>query len=135
MSVRLQIFYDGRCHLCSREINHYRKKAVPGTVDFVDITSAAFNPIQEGFDPKRVNLHLHARLDGKLFIGVDAFRAIWYVIPGYRWLNRLTGLPIIYHVSKVLYSIFARIRPLFPKRKACLNGECKVLLQQAQNIS
>lgn len=124
--ARLQIFYDGLCHLCSREINHYRKKAIPGTVEFVDITSSSFDPVAEGFDPKRVNLHLHARLDGQLFIGVDAFRAIWSVIPGYGWLKSLTGLPIVYHVSKLLYAIFARIRPLFPKRKTCENGQCAV---------
>ncbi|WP_020469027.1 thiol-disulfide oxidoreductase DCC family protein [Zavarzinella formosa] len=124
--ARLQIFYDGRCHLCSREISHYRKKAIPGTTEFVDITADTFDPVAEGFDPKRVNRHLHTRLDGKLFIGVDAFRAIWSVIPGYRWLGWLTGLPVVHFVSKFLYSIFARIRPLFPKRRKCGTEACQI---------
>ena len=121
---RLQIYYDGLCHLCSREIEHYRKRAEPGTVEFVDITNPAFDPVAEGFEPARVHLHLHARLDGQLFIGVDAFRAIWTVIPGYRWLNRLTGLPVVYQATKLMYAIFARIRPMLPKRKNCDSGVC-----------
>jgi predicted DCC family thiol-disulfide oxidoreductase YuxK len=73
----------------------------------------------------RVHLHLHARLDGQHFIGVDAFRAIWTVIPGYRWLNHLTGLPVVYQATKLMYAIFARIRPMLPKRKNCDSGVCQ----------
>jgi hypothetical protein len=51
---------------------------------------------------------------------------IWAVIPGYRWLNRLTGLPVVYQASKVMYAMFARVRPMFPKRRRCLAGACEV---------
>lgn len=124
--ARLQIYYDGHCHLCSREIEHYRKRAIPGDVDFIDIASQSFDAIREGFDPKRVQLHLHARLDGQLYIGVDAFLAIWKVIPGYNWANKFVGFPGIYHLTRIAYSIFARIRPMLPKRRNCVDGSCQV---------
>jgi len=124
--ARLHIFYDGRCHLCSREIAHYRKKAVPGTSEFVDISAATFDPVAEGFDPVRVRKHMHARLDGTLFIGLDAFRAVWFVIPGFRWLRTLTGLPVVYQLAKLSYALFARVRPFLPKRKPCGPAGCPV---------
>ncbi len=122
--ARLQIFYDGGCHLCSREIAHYGKKAPPGSTEFVDITAATFDPVAEGFDPARVQRHMHARLDGTLFIGVDAFRAVWAVIPGFRWLRWLTGLPVVYQATKVLYALFAWVRPWLPKRRDGDSGTC-----------
>jgi predicted DCC family thiol-disulfide oxidoreductase YuxK len=123
MTQALTIYYDGLCHLCSREIEHYRKKAVGLPVTFVDITEPAFDPVAMGFDAKRVHKHLHARLGDRLTIGVDAFLAIWEVIPGHRWLRRIVGCPGIYHLAKLGYMIFAEIRPYLPKRRRAV-AEC-----------
>ena len=123
----VQAYFDGQCPLCSREISHYRKRVSPESVEFVDIAKPGFDAVALGFDPHRVQRHFHVKKDGQLCIGVDAFRAIWSIIPGYRWLGKLTGLPIVYQVSKAAYAVFARIRPLLPKRKSdCTDGQCRV---------
>lgn len=127
MPARLAVYFDGLCPLCSREIAHYRKRVSPDVAAFVDIAAPGFDPVALGFEPARVHRHLHARLDGSLYVGVDAFRALWGVVPGFRWLRTLTGWPVVYQVSKVLYAVFARLRPLLPKRKAgCDSGRCEV---------
>ncbi len=121
------VYFDGLCPLCSREIEHYRRRVPAGSMEFVDIADPTFDPVAHGVDPVRVNQHMHAKVDGKLFVGVDAFRAIWAIIPGFRWLRRLTGLPLVYPATKVLYSLFARVRPWLPKRKSpCANGRCRI---------
>ncbi len=127
MSARLSVYYDGLCPLCSREIAHYRKRASPDAVEFVDIAAPGFNPVALGFDPVRIHKHLHVRADGQLYFGVDAFRELWGHVPGFRWLRRLTGLPGVYQASKVLYALFAWVRPWLPKRKsACTTDRCQL---------
>jgi predicted DCC family thiol-disulfide oxidoreductase YuxK len=125
-TTRLIIYYDGLCHLCSREINHYRHRT-DDSVQYVDIMQEDFDPELHGVDAKAVHKTMHARLDGELNKGVDAFLAIWSVVPGYRWLNRIVSLPGIYHLAKPIYSFFAWLRPYLPRRKAaCETGSCKV---------
>jgi len=127
MPASLTVFFDGQCPLCSREIAHYRRRVTADAVEFVDIAKPEFDAVAIGLDPVQVNRHLHARIDGKVVKGVDAFRALWGAIPGFRWLRWVTGLPVVYSASKVLYAIFARLRPLLPRRKGnCSDGQCRV---------
>ena len=114
---RLTIYYDGLCHLCSREINHYRSNAGAAKVSFVDTTSVGFDPRKEGLDPREINKTMHVkRSDGKIFQGVEAFIEIWHVLTGYAWLAQLFSLPIVKYPAKLGYGIFSRIRPLLPRR-------------------
>ncbi len=128
--AKLTIYYDGLCHLCSREIEHYRQRMNriphPETVSFVDITLPDFNPVQEGIDPEMVHRTMHVKENNQIITGVDAFLTIWRYIPGYRWLYHIVRLPILYTLSKMSYALFARIRPLLPKkvRKSCDSGIC-----------
>ena len=121
------VYFDGDCHLCSREINHYRKKDSLQRIEFVDIAELNFSAEQHGLDPVFVQQHLHVRLaNGDLQTGVNAFIAIWNVLPAYQWMSRLINLPIIRPLANVAYSIFAKIRPYLPKRKRnlCENNSC-----------
>lgn len=115
----LKVYYDGLCHLCGREMSHYAGlPGIDGRVEFVDIADPGFDPIAEGVDPIRVHTVFHAkRPDGRILVGLDAFRALWRASPGYGWLAALTSLPVIDPVLRLLYRGFAEVRPLLPKRK------------------
>jgi predicted DCC family thiol-disulfide oxidoreductase YuxK len=125
MTPRLIVYFDGLCPLCSREINHYRKQAPVGQVQFQDITDPEFQPETHGLDREAIHQHMHVRLDGKIRTGVQAFFAIWEVIPGYKALRTFLSLPGVYWLATILYSVFARVRPMLPKRK-CVEGVCRV---------
>src|SRR5262245_27859540 len=113
---QLTLFYDGLCPLCSREIDRYRARAAPGAVAFLDITDPAFDARAHGLDPRAVHRSLHVRdADGTLHTGVDAFAALWEVVPGFRWLSRLVRLPLVYQVARLGYALFARMRPVLPR--------------------
>ena len=115
---QIQIYYDGLCQLCSREINHYKKNAYASRVEFIDITDANFNAKEQGLDPHLVHKHLHVKtLDQQIYTGIDAFIIIWRTLKGYSLLATLIELPIVNSLAKGGYCIFARIRPLLPKRK------------------
>lgn len=117
--TRVQVYYDGLCHLCSREINHYRKMRGAENLEMIDITGPGFKAEKEGVDPREVHRSLHVRdREGRLHTGVDAFLCIWQELPAMKPVRSLVALPILRPLFDGLYSGFARVRPLLP-RKAC----------------
>ncbi|MBL8631799.1 MAG: DUF393 domain-containing protein [Myxococcales bacterium] len=125
---QVTVYFDGACHLCSREIEHYRQKDREGKLRFVDISLSEFSAETEGLDPVRVQQVMHVRLpDGVLVTGVDAFVEIWKVLPGFAGLAKMAKLPGIHLGLRVGYQGFAAIRPLLPRRKReCADGGCAV---------
>ncbi len=128
MAHELSVYFDGGCPLCSREIDHYRRKDAAGHIRFVDIDAPGFDAAGEGLDPDRVQRLMHARLaSGEIVSGVAAFAAIWDTLPGHTWMARLARRPGVRTAAALGYAAFARIRPLLPRRRAgCDDGACAV---------
>lgn len=122
------VYYDGLCHLCTREINHQRNLVKDDSIAFVDITGGDFDAAAHGLDAKAVNRHMHVKLaGGEVKVGIDAFLATWSRLPYYRRLAAVIGLPGVKQLSELGYAAFARIRPLLPKRRRradCATGAC-----------
>lgn len=118
-SSRTFVFYDGLCHLCSREINHYKKMRGSENIDFVDITNPTFHAESLGLDPIQVHHSLHA-IDklGNLHTGVDAFICIWSELSALQFLVSITSTAPIRLILKCFYAVFAKVRPYLP-RKSC----------------
>lgn len=119
----LTVFYDGLCVLCSREIDLYRRQEGSNSIRFVDIADPSFDAKVEGVDPFRVHKVMHVKtMDGKLRTEVDAFIAIWEVLPSYNFAARLAKLWWIRPALDLGYVGFAKIRPWLPRRK---RGNCE----------
>lgn len=113
------MYFDGLCHLCSREIDHYRKQNGSDKIEFVDITAPDFDPKKANVDPILVHREMHVRkADGTLAIGVDAFIAIWETLPRYRFAARLAKRGIPHALLTAGYKVFARVRPFLPRKKS-----------------
>lgn len=114
----VKVYYDGLCHLCSREMEHYRQEPGGESLEFVDITTPGFQAAAEGLDPVRVHRAMHVRKsDGTLAVGVEAVLVIWAVMPRYRRAARLGRSPLPNLLLRLGYRIFAAARPWLPKRK------------------
>jgi predicted DCC family thiol-disulfide oxidoreductase YuxK len=128
--VRRTIFYDGLCHLCATEIGLFKGRVKDGSLAYVDISLPDFDPAAYGVDAVRVNRHMHVRDEqtGKLLIGVEALVGMWECVPGFRWLAKLTRLPVLNWFARVGYAVFAWVRPKLPKKKrpACDSDRCAV---------
>lgn len=100
-----RILYNDTCPVCRLEIDHYRKTAsrdgAPLRFDTLD-QAASY-----GLTPDQAARRLHVMRDGELLSGLAAFRAIWSGLPRWRWLARLTGLPVLNTVLTVLYDRLA----------------------------
>lgn len=127
MDSKLMIFFDGACHLCSREMEHYKIKKHEGRLEFVDISDPLFAAEKFGLDRKQVQKFMHAKDEsGRIFTGVDAFIQIWKRLPSFGLAVRLAENGFIRPIMDVGYHAFAKIRPYLPQRsrRLCDDGSC-----------
>ena len=127
----LQIFYDGSCLVCSKEMDSYRKRNPQNRLEFIDISTDDFSPVAFGKTQADFMAQLHVRdAEGHFTTGVEAFTTIWQAYPSSslcRLFSALVGLPGINFISRVGYKLFARNRHLLPKRKRdCESGSCNL---------
>lgn len=126
----LQVFYDGSCSVCAREMEAYRHKEHGGRLLFVDIGAPEFDPAPFGItlDAFMYEMHCIDR-EGHIYRGVEAFRAIWLAFPEsarYRLLAALIDLPGVNRLARFIYRVVARNRKYLPKeRDACPDGTCR----------
>ena len=73
-----KVFYDGKCGLCSKEINYYKRIAPKNTFEWHDIASNPEKLKELHVSQYDALMYLHA-IDQKsnLKIGLDAFILIW----------------------------------------------------------
>ena len=107
----ITVFYDGKCGLCRREINHYISIAPNGTFDWVDITKTPepFTALGFAVSDGLKALHVNDK-SGKTHIGVDGFIVMWENLPRWRLLAKLVRLPVIRQIARFAYAKFANWR-------------------------
>ena len=104
--VRLTTYYNGACPVCRTEIKHYKRISRARHLDLAwcDIARDRFITRRLGLDREAVKRRLHAiDQEGRLFVGVAAFAAIWRELPGYRWAAWLVSRPVIRPLANCLY--------------------------------
>lgn len=120
----IAVLYDGRCYLCSYEIEHYRRISKSEKIEFIDITKPNFSATQFNLSNTEVNRFLHVvKIETReVKRGTEAFVEIWSRLPGikYKFLIWIFELPIIKSILKCAYYAFAIwIRPNLPKKRQC----------------
>ncbi|WP_209425292.1 DUF393 domain-containing protein [Pararhodobacter sp. SW119] len=101
--MALRILYNGDCPICAREIAHYRTVAESAGAEIAFDDLSRLDPGALPIPAEAARRRLHALQDGRLIHGLPAFRALWGRLPGWRWLARLTGLPVIRPVAAWVY--------------------------------
>ena len=114
----IQVFYDGKCGLCSKEINYYKKISPQNIFKWNDIANNPDDLKVIKVSQYDALMYLHALDRNKnLKIGVDAFILIWDELKLWNLLSFFLKLPIIYQITKSLYNMFASYR--FKKLTHC----------------
>ena len=111
MSKAITVFYDGKCGLCSKEINHYKKIAPDGLFVWQDITSSADGLNKHGITLAEGLKFLHTvSHDGQVHVGLDSFILIWRQLSRWRILAEFVSLPLIRQTAELCYCLFASWR-------------------------
>lgn len=121
VSTTLEVFYDGGCPACRREMAHYRAQPGAEAIRFTDAASEFERLAEVGLASIDAIATLHARdAEGRWHIGMPAFREIWLRLPRYApWARRLSWL-IDSRALAWAYALFCRLR--LPRR--CRDGRC-----------
>lgn len=90
-----QVYYDGGCPVCSREIGLYQRLSATSS------DAPAFCNVAAGTEPPAPDLtkadalaRLHVRrTDGELVSGAAAFLSLWRATPRFRLLGRALSVP------------------------------------------
>jgi predicted DCC family thiol-disulfide oxidoreductase YuxK len=109
-SADIEVFYDGDCPLCLREIGVLRRMDRQGRIQFTNIAAPDFDESRSPVDWDTLMGRLHARLsDGQLISGVEVLRRL-YAAVGLGPIVWLTRLPGISHLMEFGYDVFSRNR-------------------------
>ena len=113
----IEVFFDGGCPLCRREIDLLRRWDRRNRIRFTDLTQIDF---QSGDFEKQYDelmAQMHGRLpDGRWVTGVEVFRCMYSAV-GFGPLVVFTRLPVISQILDFIYQRFA-------KNRLKLTGRC-----------
>ena len=114
----IEVFYDDKCSMCSREINFYKKIAPEATLNWLGISSSSKELKSSKIKQVDALMYLHVKdCKGIFYVGVDAFILIWRHLPYFKYINYVISLPGIYQLAICIYEKFAKYR--FKKLKHC----------------
>lgn len=111
----LTVYHDGSCPLCRKEIAHYRRQRGSDRIEFIDVSDPDVDPGRDLPRQKAMG-RFHVRLpSGELRSGAAAFVEIWKVLPRWRPLARVAGLPGATPALDVGYRLSSPLRPLLAR--------------------
>jgi len=121
----VEVFFDGKCGLCSKEIRYYQRIAPANRFIWQDIAHDPQPLAKLGLSQAEALKYLHVRdKTGQLYIGLDAFIVIWLNLPkGWRYLAFISRLPILHFLGSFLYRRFAAYR--FARLSHCQLAEAQ----------
>ncbi|WP_373650092.1 thiol-disulfide oxidoreductase DCC family protein [Schlesneria sp. DSM 10557] len=120
----VEVFYDGGCPLCVREIALLRRWDRKGKIRFTDIDAADFRAEDLGKTQDDLMARIQGRLpDGKWIEGVEVFRRLYQAV-GFGPAVALTRLPLVSQILDLGYTLFARNRLRLTGR--CQGGSCRI---------
>jgi predicted DCC family thiol-disulfide oxidoreductase YuxK len=130
IEVFIEVFFDGHCPLCRREMGWIRRRDRRHRIRFTDIAAPGFDAGATGVAWPTLMDRIHARLpDGRMVEGVEVFRLV-YAALGFGPLVALTRLPGVRQLLDLAYRWFARNRLRLTGR--CNDKTCKICPESAR---
>lgn len=118
----VEVFYDGDCPLCMREIRMLMRKDKDHRIEFTNIAAPGFDAAAYGTTYAELMAKIRGRLpDGTWIEGVEVFRQLYAAI-GFRRLVAVTRVPGISQLLSLGYRAFAANRLRLTGR--CLDDRC-----------
>jgi predicted DCC family thiol-disulfide oxidoreductase YuxK len=120
----VEVFYDGACPLCMREIRMLSRRDHHGRIRFTDISADGFDAGAVGLSWETLMGRIHGRLpDGTIIEGLEVSRRL-YAAVGFSALATLSRAPGISQLLDLAYRLFAKNRLRLTGR--CGEGACEV---------
>lgn len=116
----LEVYYDGSCPLCRREVAIYTGLRPLSPIVWKDV-SGDLDLLPPGKTQAELLARFHvAGPNGAVTSGARAFLVLWERLPGWRWLARIGRVPGAAALLEWGYRGFLRVRPLLQRWAARL---------------
>jgi predicted DCC family thiol-disulfide oxidoreductase YuxK len=110
-----EVYYDGGCPICRREIAAYRRMEGMAAAVWRDVSAEEV----PGLDRTAALARFQARqADGRLVSGAAAFLAVWRLSPRLAPMARILDRTPFRQGLEVGYCGFLRVRPLWRRRES-----------------
>jgi predicted DCC family thiol-disulfide oxidoreductase YuxK len=110
-----EVFFDGDCPLCKREIEMIRNKDKGADLVLTNIAAKNFQPTDRPLET--LMREIHGRYpNGQYVTGVEVFREIYQRI-GFGSIVKTTRWPVVRQILDLGYRVFARLRFYFAIRR------------------
>jgi predicted DCC family thiol-disulfide oxidoreductase YuxK len=107
----LEVWIDGSCKVCRRSERWCRKLDKNERIVFRDLHYELDPPAPK----ERLLEAVHVRrADGVVESGFEAWRQIMLALDRWRWLGRISALPIVRQVGRLVYAAIALNRHRLP---------------------
>jgi len=103
MTQNTDVIYNADCPICAREIAAYERYSTAQRLPLRFVPLDRADLAGWGLTPETAARRLHVVQANRLLSGGDAFRALWAAMPRFRWLARLTGLPLVRPLADAVY--------------------------------
>jgi predicted DCC family thiol-disulfide oxidoreductase YuxK len=115
--ARIQVYFDGDCPICAREMDRCRVLEGAAAIDFVDINKDMSALQSNGVRYEEALARLYVRDEtGRLHKGISAYAVLFKKLRRYRWLARLVTLPGALPVLDRIYAAWASGRRRNPSQ-------------------
>jgi uncharacterized protein (TIGR01777 family) len=125
----MEMYYNGECPVCNAEMSHYARLCADSqkTLRFIDSTQRPNALAECGLRPDHLERRVYLKdSKGRIVSGLPALIELWSRMPQYRWLAKLTSVPLLKPMSVGLYdhviapglATWARVRSARQQRAA-----------------
>jgi predicted DCC family thiol-disulfide oxidoreductase YuxK len=105
-----QVYFDGGCPVCRREIAWYQGRRALSPIEWVDVSASVCDPAGDLCRVEALRV-FHVRCsDGRLVHGARAFALLWQRFPGLRSVGWVAAMPGVHHALGVGYRLFLWVR-------------------------
>lgn len=120
--AELEVFFDGECPLCAREVSAVRKMDGEGKIHFTDIAMHKDDSLGLPYEQLMSEIYARTR-EGEIVKGVETFRRM-YGLLGFRVPVALSRAWGVRQFLDVTYKVWAKNRLRLTGR--CEDGVCAV---------
>lgn len=107
----IQVYFDGSCPMCRREIAVYQNITPDQPIAWVDVSKPE-TQLPEGQSKEKLMARFHMQTaQGELLSGAAAFVQVWAQLPGWRVLAWLAKVPGMLWLMDKAYNGFLSLRP------------------------
>ena len=117
MSALLEVFFDGSCPMCRREIAYYQSLDISRRLAWVDV-SLKHVTCPDGYCQTDLLKRFHVRTpDGLMLSGAAGFALMWTFLPGaWKYAGHFASFWPVTVLLEFAYRAFLPVRPWLQRK-------------------